>query len=61
MIYFDRSFAFPVLSKLSPFNISKTGSYLTANKNLIVQKYGTVSEFLNVINSSMFYFIIYKM
>lgn len=43
MIYVYRSFAYPVLSKLSPFNISKTGSYLAANKNYIVQKYGVVS------------------
>jgi len=42
-INFHRSFAFPVLSKLTPFNISKTGSYLSANKNVILQKYGVVS------------------
>ncbi|VVC25270.1 Domain of unknown function DUF89 [Cinara cedri] len=39
-----RSFAFPVLSKLSPFNISKTGSYLEANKTAILQKYGPGAE-----------------
>ncbi|XP_025411541.1 protein-glutamate O-methyltransferase-like [Sipha flava] len=39
-----RSFAFPVLSKLSPFNISKTGSYLEGNKNSILQKYGADAE-----------------
>ncbi|XP_050433294.1 damage-control phosphatase ARMT1-like [Adelges cooleyi] len=39
-----RSFAFPVLSKLTPFNISKTGGYLVANKNSILQKYGPEAE-----------------
>ncbi|XP_050540525.1 damage-control phosphatase ARMT1-like [Daktulosphaira vitifoliae] len=39
-----RSFAFPVLSKLSPFNITKTGSYLVANKTAIIQKYGPDAE-----------------
>lgn len=43
MIYVHRSFAYPVLSNLSPFNISKTGDYLVANKNYILQKYGAVS------------------
>lgn len=47
MISFRRSFAFPVLSKLSPFNISKTGSYLSANSNFIIQKYGAVSLFFS--------------
>lgn len=41
---YKRSFAFPVLMKLSPFNISKTGSYLSANKNAIIQKYGAEAE-----------------
>lgn len=47
MMNAHRSFAFPVLSKLTPFNLSKTGSYLEANKNTILKKYGVVSIFLN--------------
>jgi hypothetical protein len=51
MINVHRSFAFPVLSKLSPFNISKTGSYLEGNKNSILQKYGAVSIFFNCLDN----------